>query len=84
MDAAVRIEKGGKPTVLLVATPFREEVISHSKLHGIPYLPFVVLDYRQELIPLIPPAVKKAFEKILKPLTTPAKELEKQIPGEVI
>ena len=80
----MRIEKGGKPAVLLSATPFREEIISHSKMHGMPYLPFVVVDYRQELIPLIPPAVRSAFDKIIRPLTTPARELEKHIPGEVI
>ena len=84
MDAAVRIEKGGKPAVVLSATPFREEIASHSKMHGIPYLPFVVIEYRQELIPLIPPAVRSAFPKILRALTTPTKELEKHIPGEII
>ena len=84
MDAAVRIEKGGKPVVLTVAPPFREEVASHTQMDGIPYLTFVVLNIGQEALPLIPPAVEKAFDRMLKALTTPAKELEKKIPGEVI
>jgi hypothetical protein len=80
----VRIEKGGKPVVLVAATPFKEEVASHSNMHGIPYLSFVTVDYAQEILPLIPPAVEKKFDKIVKGLTTPAKDLQKKIPGEVI
>ena len=83
MDAAVRIEKGGKPAVVICAPPFREEVASHTRMDGIPYLPFVVVEYGQEVLPLIPPAVERAFDKIIKALTTPSKELEKKIPGEV-
>ena len=77
------MEKGGKPVVLLAATPFREEVISHSEMHGIPYLPFVVVGYQQELYALIPTAVTKIFDKIVEVLTTSKNELEKRIPGEV-
>jgi len=79
----VRIEKGGKPVVVINGPPFREEVASHTKMHGIPYLPYVTVDYAQEVLPLIPPAVEKVFPKIVKALTTPPKELEKHIPGEV-
>jgi len=79
----VRIEKGGKPVVIVVAPPFREEVASHSRMHGIPYLTFVVVDYDQSLLPLVPAAVAKEFDKFVKALTTPAKTLEKNIPGEV-
>jgi hypothetical protein len=80
----VRIEKGGKPSCLISATAFKEEVISHSALHGIPYLPFVVVDYDQEFLPIIPQQVEKVFNKMVRVLTTPAKELEKKIPGEMI
>lgn len=79
----MRIEKGGKPAVLMIAPPFREEVESHSKMHGIPYLTYVVVDYKQEVLPLIPPAVEKVFDKVIKALTTPAKDLMKNIPGEM-
>ncbi|MFH0749010.1 MAG: hypothetical protein V1915_03735 [Candidatus Bathyarchaeota archaeon] len=80
----MRIEQGGKPTVLISAPPFKEEIISHSALHGIPYLPFVVVDFVQEVFVAIPPAVEKAFDKMVKALTTPATELEQHIPGEVL
>ena len=84
MDAAVRIEKGGKPAVLIAAPPFREEIASHSKMHGLPYIPYVVVDYKQQVLPLIPPpAVEKVSPKIVTALTTPAKTLEKTIPGEL-
>ena len=79
----MRVEKGGKPSVLISAPPFKEEIISHSALHGIPYLPFVVVDFVQEVFVAIPAATEKAFPKMIKALTTPAKELEKHIPGEV-
>jgi hypothetical protein len=84
VDAAVRIEKSGKPTILVAAAPFREEIASHSRMDGLPYLPFVVVDYAQEVLPLIPPAVEKAFDKMVKVLTTPVEELEKKIPGEMV
>jgi len=80
----VRIEKGGKPAVVISGPPFREEVVSHSQMHGIPYLTFVVVDYAQEVLPLIPPAVEKVFDQIVKALVTPSKELEKHIPGEIV
>ena len=80
----MRIEKGGKPAVLSVAPPFREEVASHSKMHGMPYLTFVVLEVTQDALPLIPSSVEKVFDKMVKALTTPVNELEKHIPGEVI
>jgi len=80
----VRIEKAGKPTVLLAGPAFKEEVASHSKMYGIPYLPFVVIDYSQEVLPLIPQAVEKVFDKMVKALTTSSKELETKIPGEII
>ena len=79
----MRIEKGGKPAVLISAPAFKEEVISHSALHGVPYLSFVVVDYDQEFLPIIPRQVEKVFNKMVKALTTSAKELEKHIPGEV-
>ena len=79
----MRIEKGGKPTVLVVAIGFKGEVIAHSALHGIPYLPFVVVDYDQALLPAVPAAVGKTFDKMIKALTTPSKELERNIPGEM-
>ena len=78
------MEKGGKPVVLMAGIQFKEEVASHSKMHGIPYLAYVTIDYAQELIPLIPPAVEKKFNMVVKALTTPAKDLQKNIPGEVI
>ena len=80
----MRIERGGKPAVVIASPPFREEVVSHSEMHGIPYLTFVVVDYAQEVLPLIPPAVEKAFDKIVKALSTPVKELQKNIPGEIV
>ena len=80
----MRIENGGKPAVLTVAPPFKEEVASHSRMHGIPYLTYVVLEVGQENIPLIPPAVEKGFDKMVMALTTPAKELQKKIPGEMV
>jgi len=42
------------------------------------------VDYAQEVLPLIPPAVEKVFPRIVKALTTPPKELEKHVPGEVL
>ena len=69
--------------MLIVSPPFIEEVVSHSTLHGLPYIPFVVVDYAQEVLPLIPPAVEKVFDKMIKVLTTSAEELEKNIPGEM-
>ena len=83
MDATVRLEKAGIPAVCIAAPPFREEVESHSRMHGIPYLTHVVVEYGQEVLPLIPPAVEKAFPLIVKGLTTPAEELMKIIPGEM-
>ena len=83
MDAAVRIEKGGKPTVVIASPPFRAEVISHSEMHGIPYLPFVVANVSQHVIPLIAVAIEKEFDKMVKALTIPAEELQKKIPGEI-
>jgi hypothetical protein len=83
VDAAVRIEKGGKPIILTVNPAFRAEVASHTQMDGIPYLPFVVIDVGQEAIPLVPQAVEKSFDKLIKGLTTPAEVLEKNIPGEV-
>ena len=80
----MRIEKGGKPAVEIAGIPFREEVVTHSNLHGMPYLPFVCVDYAQEVLPLVPPAVSKVFDKMVKALTTPAEELMKHIPGEVL
>ena len=85
MDAAVRIEKGGKPTVLVVSIPaFSELVTSHSDMYGIPYLPFVIVGVHQENPPgIYQPAVRKIFNKMVKALTTSAKELEMNIPGEI-
>jgi hypothetical protein len=80
----VRIEKKGRPTVLVSAPAFKEEVISHSALHGLPYLPYVVVDYDQEFLPIIPKQTEKVFDKMVKALTTPAEELQKNIPGEII
>jgi len=79
----VRIEKGGKPTVLVSAPAFKEEVISHSALHGLPYLPYVVVNYDQEFLPIVPAETEKVFERMVKALTTPVKELMKNIPGEM-
>ena len=84
MDAAVRIEKGGKPAVVVAAPPFREEVISHSELHGIPYLSFVVVDYTQGDNTQLPDLVEKTFDKMVKALTTSADELQKKTPGEIV
>jgi hypothetical protein len=85
IDAAVRIEKGGKPTVLVISIPsFSELVASHSEMYGVPYLPFVIVGVHQENIPNVYiPAVKKIFNKMVKGLTTPSKELEANIPGEI-
>ena len=80
----MRIEKKGKPTCVLSAPGFREEVISHSQMDGIPSLPFVVIEYAQHAVPLIPPATTKVFDKMVKAITTPKAELEKKIPGEVV
>ena len=78
----MRIEKGGKPVSVIATPPFREEVISHSRMHGIPYLSFVVMEEHDLL--LIPAGVEKNFDKMLRALTTPAEELQKQVPGEII
>jgi hypothetical protein len=83
VDAAVRIEKGGKPTVVIGTAPFTEEVISHSRMHGIPSLPFVMIDPAQHGLPYLPAAVEGLFDKLLRALTTPATELEKHIPGQI-
>lgn len=77
----MRLEKGGKPTVVIATPPFREEVISHSRMHGIPSLTFVVMDEHD--LSLIPGGVEKNFEKMLRALTTPAEALQATIPGEV-
>ena len=66
-----------------MATAFKGEVIATPALDGIPYLPFVVVDYDQEFYPSYLKPLKKAFDKMVKALTTPAKELEKKIPGEM-
>jgi hypothetical protein len=79
----VRIEKGGKPTVVIVAKAFVEEIATVSGHSNIPYLPFVCVDYEQSFLPLIPQQVEKVFDKMVKALTTPAKELERNIPGEL-
>ena len=84
MDAAVRIEKGGKPAVFIISPAFREEAISHSRMHGMPYLQFVVVNYNKEVRSIIQPAVEQVFDKFVRALTTPASKLEKKIPGEVI
>ena len=80
----MRIEKGGKPTILIAAPPFKDEIIKHAEIHGIPYLPFVVVDYDQSFLPIVPKQTEKVFDKMVKALTTPAEELEKHIPGEMI
>ena len=77
----MRLEKGGRPTIVIATPPFREEVISHSRMHGIPYLTFVVMEEHD--LPLIPAGVEKNFDKMLRALTTPAEELEATIPGEI-
>ncbi|MFH0748828.1 MAG: hypothetical protein V1915_02760 [Candidatus Bathyarchaeota archaeon] len=69
--------------MLIVATGFEGEVISHTALHGIPYLPFVVVDYDQALLPRIPAAVEQRFDKIVKALISSTKELEEKIPGKM-
>ena len=79
----MRIEKGGKPTVLLSAPAFKEEAFAQAKIEGIPYLPVVVIDYDQSYFALIPQQTEKVFDKMVKALTTPTSELEKKIPGEV-
>ena len=53
-------------------------------MDGIPSLPFVVIEYAQHAVPLIPPATTKVFDKMVKAITTPKAELEKKIPGEVV
>ena len=78
----MRIEKGGKPTVLIATPFFREECISHSLMHGIPYLPFVVIDADPGHAN-IPEATEKVFDNMVKALTTPAEELQKNVPGEM-
>ncbi len=80
----MRIEKGGKPVVLSAAPGFRAEIASHSQMDGVPYLQFVVLEVGQEAITLVGPAVDKQFDKMVKALTTPAAELMKKIPGEMV
>jgi len=79
----VRIEKGGKPTVLIAAPGFVPEVIKYSALNGIPYLAYVVVEYDQMFLPAIPQQIEKVFDRMVRALTTPAKELEKHVPGEV-
>ena len=67
--------------VVIATPPFREEVASHSRMHGIPSLPFVVMEEHD--LPLIPGGVEKNFEKMLRALTTPATELQGHVPGEM-
>ena len=80
----MRIEKSGKPVVVIVAPAFKNEFISRSTLAGMPYLPFVIVDYDQSFIPLVPQQVEKAFKSMIKALTIPVKDLEKIINTEII
>ena len=80
----MRIEKKGTPTVSLAAEAFRSEVITHSAMDGIPYLPFVVAYEAQGLPNRVPGQVTAAFDKIVAPLITPREELEQKPNGESV
>ena len=51
-------------------------------MHGIPYLPFVVIDADPGHAN-VPEATENVFDKMVKALTTPAEELQKNVPGEM-
>jgi hypothetical protein len=52
-------------------------------MHGIPSLPFVVIDADPGHVN-VPEATEKVFDQMVRALTTPTEELQKNVPGEMI